>query len=566
MRRILDRLSAPLRQSHRVGIVGLLGAVLGLGGCVAVKGSPNPPTNMDTDSARIAPKDTALETARFDPPLPPDDGWTATPVTPRAEKDTANRNDKSDSKTSKKDPIPAPLVNTPPAIPDPMQTVSMDLPAALGLAGAENPTIAIANEAVRVALAEQFQACALLVPTLNAGLNFDYHAGATQPSFGAIRELNRQSFYIGAGSGAVVAGTVAYPGVRIFSPLADAIFEPRAAKQEVVTRQFEARATHNSILLDVGVRYYALVGAEGRLAVIRESEQEFGELARLTAERARAGQARPPDADRALAEALELHQQEIQAEEGVAVASAELTQLLNLDPSARLHANGGPVQLLDLVNLSQSLETLLDVAVRNRPEMGARSATIMEREVRYRQERVRPFLPTLSAGYSAGGFGGGGNLAPPTSASFNTRTDLDVYAFWTLKNLGLGNVALQRERRAEINEAVAERSRTVNTIRDEVAEALATANAQLRTMGVARRKLERALLGYERDLRRVRGLEGRAIEVLNSARLLSSARQEFVLALMRYNQSQLRLFVALGQPPEVVSTAGGNRALSGPDE
>jgi outer membrane protein TolC len=44
---------------------------------------------------------------------------------------------------------------------------------------------------------------------------------------------------------------------------------------------------------------------------------------------------------------------------------------------------------------------------------------------------------------------------------------------------------------------------------------------------------------------------GRPIEVLNSARLLASGRQEFVLALTRFNQAQLRLFVALGQPPNV---------------
>jgi hypothetical protein len=46
-------------------------------------------------------------------------------------------------------------------------------------------------------------------------------------------------------------------------------------------------------------------------------------------------------------------------------------------------------------------------------------------------------------------------------------------------------------------------------------------------------------------------LVGRPIEVLNSARLLASGRQEFVLALTRFNQAQLRLFGSLGQPPTV---------------
>ncbi len=55
--------------------------------------------------------------------------------------------------------------------------------------------------------------------------------------------------------------------------------------------------------------------------------------------------------------------------------------------------------------------------------------------------------------------------------------------------------------------------------------------------------------GMRRDYLRVRGLEGRPIEVINSTRLLAAARQEFVAALTQYNQAQLQLFVYLGQPP-----------------
>src|SRR5437868_2785403 len=45
----------------------------------------------------------------------------------------------------------------------------MDLGAALALAGAANPTIALAQEAVRTAQAERLQADAALLPTLHAG-------------------------------------------------------------------------------------------------------------------------------------------------------------------------------------------------------------------------------------------------------------------------------------------------------------------------------------------------------------------------------------------------------------
>jgi outer membrane protein TolC len=355
--------------------------------------------------------------------------------------------------------------------------------------------------------------------------------------------------------------------VELFTPLADSLFAPKIAQQVVAARRFEAVATNNSILLDVGVRYYDLVGAEGRLAASRQSEREFQVVARITADYAKTGQGTQADANRALAEALDLRQQEQRAEEEVAVASARLSELLNLDPSTRLESQEGPVQKLELVDPHEPLEALIQTALEFRPEMGARAAAIEASQGRYRQECARPFLPTLSVGYSAGGFGGGSQLAPTTSAKFNSRVDLDVMAFWTLENLGFGNLARKRERRAEVQEAQADRIITLNQIRDEVASAFADCAVASREVDVARKKLTRALEGYRLDLQRVRGLVGKPIEVLNSARLLASGRQDFVVALTRFNQAQLRLFVSLGQPPTVaptVRTAAGAQAVLGP--
>jgi outer membrane protein TolC len=440
-----------------------------------------------------------------------------------------------------------------PTVPTPA-VATIDLPQALGAAGAENPTIAVAEAAVAVARAQWQGARALLLPSLNGGMNYYFHAGNTQTSFGAMREVDRDSIYVGAGAGAIVAGTVAVPGVRIFSPLADAFFDPPAARQVVATRRFEADATRNTILLDVGVAYYDLVGAEGHLAAIRQSLLELREVARLTADQASVGLGFPADADRALAETLLFHQDEQRAEEEVGVASARLTQLLNLDPTVRLQSREGPVQRLELVDPNAGLESLIQLALQYRPEMAARAAAVAASQVRYRQERARPFLPTLSAGYSAGGFGGTTNLpitAGPPSGPFNSRTDFDFYAFWTLQNMGIGNLALQRRRWAEVNEAEAERVVTANRIRDEVAQAYADVAARRRQMGVAERQLRRAKDGFDRDLNLVRARGGRPILVVNSARLLAAARQEYVTALTGHNQAQLRLFVSLGQPPTV---------------
>jgi hypothetical protein len=52
----------------------------------------------------------------------------------------------------------------------------------------------------------------------------------------------------------------------------------------------------------------------------------------------------------------------------------------------------------------------------------------------------------------------------------------------------------------------------------------------------------------------------RPIEVLQSARLLAAARQALLLAIIRYDEAQFRLFVALGQPPDLAAPGGGGPA------
>ncbi len=82
-----------------------------------------------------------------------------------------------------------------------------------------------------------------------------------------------------------------------------------------------------------------------------------------------------------------------------------------------------------------------------------------------------------------------------------------------------------------------------------MAEAHSRSEARFREVDVSRRQVETALEGFSRDLVRIRGGQGLPIEVLNSANLLVRAREQFLAAIIGYDQAQFQLFVALGQPP-----------------
>ncbi|HKM55492.1 MAG TPA: TolC family protein, partial [Isosphaeraceae bacterium] len=310
--------------------------------------------------------------------------------------------------------------------------------------------------------------------------------------------------------------------------------------------------TSNDILLDVALLHLELLGSQSILEAQRHTETQIYQVAVNTSDFAIAGERRTSDANRAQAE-WKLHRSAvIRAEESVAVAAARLANRLNLDPAVRLRTMGGPLVPINLIALDTPVSDLLQYALRRRPELAARAADIERAEFKHKEELARPMLPTIWLGYSGGVFGGGSNVVPPLMSHFGGRTDFDVRVYWTLMNLGAGNLTLQKRRQAEVAEAEARRARVVNQVREQISSARATALAARDEIEIARSELESAENGFREDLLRSRQNMGRPIEVLNSLNLLGAARVNLINALLRYDQAQFRLFVALGSPPPLL--------------
>jgi outer membrane protein TolC len=241
------------------------------------------------------------------------------------------------------------------------------------------------------------------------------------------------------------------------------------------------------------------------------------------------------------------------------VAAAELSRLLHLDHSIRLTTPAGPIELLDLIDENSDVELLVNQAMHLRPEVISRSAEIGAAEYRHQSEQMRPWLPLLSVGFSSGAFGGGSNRqdlgVPNFYYTTAGRTDFDVWAIWTLQNLGAGNRAWQGMRRAEREQAVFQRALILAQIRREVAERQAQARARHRTVTVTWKQLAAAERGAYEELLRTKSGEALPLEALNSILRLATARLQMLTAVIEYNRAELQLFVALGTNPMEMSPA-----------
>lgn len=456
---------------------------------------------------------------------------------------------------------PAEAVPATPAPPAPIlpqgEAYLIDLQAALRLAESSNPALGTSRANVQEALALYRGARVLMLPDFNAGTNYHLHQGVYQTSAGVIRNINIQSLYVGGGAGTVGANTVTIPMFRIFGNVGDALYQPLAARQIVAARTATVKATENSVLLDVAGAYLALMAAEARLQAWDLSLRDVNELVRITGNFARIGQGRDGDFKRAQCDALlfQIEEQGVQAD--AAIASNRLGQLLLLDPAVRLTTPQAPIEMLVLVDPQRSLESLIDLALNNRPELAADSATIAAANTQVRLERQRPFFPTLFLGFSAGGFGGGSNETALGVESmwqrFGGRDDFDVSAIWTLQDMGLGNLATVRQRVAAREGLVGQRMLDSALVRQQVTSAYADVAANRRRVFAVQRELEVAKRGAREELNRIRAAEGLPIEAVNSVDLLARARQNLIAVIVDYNLAEFRLFVALGETPNAAT-------------
>ncbi|MGO9599093.1 MAG: TolC family protein [Isosphaeraceae bacterium] len=444
--------------------------------------------------------------------------------------------------------LPTPV--SPPSILHP-EVQPIDLDTALRLAGVQNPEFNLARQRVLEAVAMRQFAAAQFLPSINPGMNYDSHTGNLQQSNGNILSLQRSALYVGAGSNAVAAGTVNIPGVFLGGNADVMIFTYLESRQFVRQREFETVAVRNQVFLRVALAYSELLRAEARRAVTLQALDEVRTIARLTAAYAETGQGRLADANRAATERQRREALLKQVEAEILTASARLCQLLNLDPSIRLHPTDAYAVPHPLVPDPIPVAELLALGLLRRPELAAQRASIIQALLALDGAKALPFSPTFYIGYSAGGFGGGSNLVRPIFGAFGGRTDFDAIAYWTLQNLGVGNAALIRGANANLQIKRFQELEVLNMVREQIAEAYARTHARFAQIATNESAIQSGLLSFKQDLDRIlaRQRDVLPIELLDSFRLTAAARLDYVDAIVDYNRAQFELYVALGQPP-----------------
>jgi outer membrane protein TolC len=424
-------------------------------------------------------------------------------------------------------------------------TYPIDLPTALRLANAQNTQVLFAQARIVEASAQLEQARVLLLPTLSAGASYSHHDGRLQDVEGNVLEISRSAGTLGLGAGGVAAGPLAVPGVSVRSDLADAIFLPLVARQVSRAREAESRVVQNNVLLSVAIAYLELVRAKAELVIAEEAYSNASELARVTDEFAKAGEGLQSDAERAQVERSLRDKDVEEAHEVLQVRSAQLAELLRLDPQIQLDPADAAVLPIDLVSRETTLRELVSTALENRPELEQSHALVHAACERLRQAKYGPLLPSVLLGFSVGGFGGG---TGSTLGNSSDRTDYDAMIVWELRNLGLGDRSLKAERQSQYHQTQLLEVATLDRVSSEVAQAHAQVASRRKQIAIAEVAVDRAMKSFQLNRTRIFEKQGLPIEVLQAIQSLAITRREYLAAVIDYDQAQFRLHAALGQP------------------
>jgi outer membrane protein TolC len=459
-----------------------------------------------------------------------------------------------------------PVTLPPPAVGQHRRPLPINLATALKLTHARAWDILIAAQRVQVAAAQFQNREVLWLPTLWNGVDWVHHDGGNQNvTTGAINDVSRSSFMVGTAPYAVFAVT-------------EAIFEPLAQQQVLRARQADAQTAVNDTTLSAALTYFDVEEARGDLAGAADVVRRARELLRSI--RTLAPDFVPNvEVARAESQVARLEQSERSARERWQVASAELVRILRMDPAAVVEPLEPPHLQVTLVSPQTPVDELLPVALTYRPELAAYQALIKAAIQRWREEQFRPLLPTILARgigtqtpypMAFGSFGGGQG---DTLGHFGIRDDFDLQALWELRNLGFGNQALIRERKADRDVVEMQLHRTQDFVAREVAQAVAQVQSAADRVEEAERGLKASVSSandnlkgvgqYKRVGGNIVGLVIRPQEAVAAVQDLIQAYYSYYGAVADYNRAQFRLYRALGNPAQALATDNGPCFSSG---
>ncbi|MCB1275923.1 TolC family protein [Prosthecobacter sp.] len=409
----------------------------------------------------------------------------------------------------------------------------VDLRTVMKLAGANNDEIQIARAKHDEAVAESKQAWQRFWPTMSLGAGYRGHDGRLQDIVGNVFNANKQQYNVGT-------------GLMIDWSPGDLYYAALAAKQRALAAEKMAEKARIDIVTQAVERYYDLLSAEATLAIIEDDLRITEDYAKQLEGAVTAGTAFRADLLRVKTQISRAKLAIRQGQEARDLSAAGLAEILRLTPEAELRPAKSdlvPVRIMS----GKGVATMISLAHQHRPEMQAASAIHQSMSAEKDRARVAPMIPSVQAGYTVGGFGGGPGVGGQQWGNFGRQQDFYVGLGWKIGPGGLFDRQRQNLADAREESASLQTDQVKAAIGREVVDAATraqSANDQIKINDEAVDAAEEMTkLAKERQASQV----GVVLEYLLAREELTRARQSRVQAVTDFNKAQHALKRAVGK-------------------
>ncbi len=407
----------------------------------------------------------------------------------------------------------------------------IDLPAALRLAGAQNLDIQIARERLREAEAERTSALERFFPWIAPGVSYHRRDGVAQgvPS-GIISDAHFQSYYPGATLAAQV-------------DLGDAIYKSLAAKQLVKASDQALETQRQDTILNAAQGYLELAKAKALVEVTTDALKTSQDYQQQLHEAVASGIAFKGDELRVQTQTKNYQIALRQGGEQQRVVAVNLARILHLDSRVELVPQDAGLTRLTLIEPGTAMDTLVERALRSRPELKESQALILAARESKKGAVYGPLIPSIGAQVFGGGLGGGPDGGP---SNFGAEGDYLVGLSWRIGPGGLFDSGRVRATKARL--AATELGAT--KLKDDITSQVVTGLTRLQSLSEQIVLAEGNLASASETLRLTRERKqfgvGVVLEDIQAEQELERARSQYVNALAEFNKAQYGLSRAVG--------------------
>jgi outer membrane protein TolC len=411
------------------------------------------------------------------------------------------------------------------------KTLTIDLPTALRLAGAQSLDVQLAREKLAEAYAAGESATERFFPWVAPGVTYRRHDNLIQNTEGVIEEVHKQSY---APGGTLAAQT----------DIGDAIFKSLEAHQLAKAARHGFDAQKAETILAAARGYFDLAAAHEAVGIAREALRASTDYAAEIERAVNAGIAFKGDALRVK---VQQRSDEIalrRAEENARLASAKLVQILHLDPIVELMSRDASVVPLSIISTQEPLGDLVAQALAARPETQQSVAFLSAAKHAKNGAIYGPLIPSVGGEAFFGGLGGGKDSE---TGHFGESEDYVALLTWRVGPGGLFDFGNIHARQARLRGAALAADKVI----DQVANEVITSQTRVRSLADQIATAKESLSDAEEALRlgeqRKEFGVGVVLETILAQQELSRVRNDYLNIVTDYDKAQYALLRALGR-------------------